>query len=793
MKHLLIFCAAFLLSTQSFAQSIWNMNLVGSYEYSGAEGNDIWAYVDSNGTEYALVGLTTGFSVVNLSNPAVPVEEFQIPGANSIWRDIKVWENYAYVVADQGQDGLLIVDLNDMSGNTYAFSLVDDNGNSMFTHAHNIYIDEFGKAYIFGGDVGTIGGALILDVTATDLSNNVLPTNLGVFDDFYLHDGMARGDTLWGAAINNGNLWAIDVSNPANPVVFNNGAAFHATPNNFTHNCWVSDDGKTVYTTDEKPDAYIAAYDVSDLNNIVELDRIQSSPGQDVIPHNVHVMGDFLVSSYYRDGIVIHDATYPNNLIEVAHYDTHPQNSGNGFDGSWGAYPWLPSGLILSMDINSSSTGLGKLFVLGSTHQQACYLEGNVADAQSGAAIASASLELLGTNVTANSNIIGDYTTGIATPMIYGVRCSAPGYQDDTLQVTLSSGVLSVLDFSLNCDGVILDGTVRDTLGNSIPGASLMFINTDSSIVFNQTADANGSYLMECLPAGNYEVMVASWGHETKCQTALLSTNTTIDFALAPMYMDDFTFDLGWTVNSTATAGIWERGEPNGTSYQSSPVQTEEDVQSDCYTQCYITGNVSGGSAGTDDVDDGNTILTSPLFDLSNYATADISYYRWFENTGGSGGATNDSLIIALSNGTATETLEIVTSANADLAQWVYQQHTIHIPLTATMSLEVYTADAAAGHLVEAAFDAFSVSGTIEEGPQSVREIAQLSVYPNPIQDHLYVKSPYQGEVELFNLLGEKVASFYKNDIDSRFPVSNLSSGVYILQLGSKKTKIIKE
>ncbi len=31
------------------------------------------------------------------------------------------------------------------------------------------------------------------------------------------------------------------------------------------------------------------------------------------------------------------------------------QDRGNGFDGCWGTYPYLPSGNIISSDINSDS------------------------------------------------------------------------------------------------------------------------------------------------------------------------------------------------------------------------------------------------------------------------------------------------------------------------------------------------------------------------------------------------------------------------------------------------------
>ena len=59
------------------AQSSLNMGVVGSYNYTNNECSDIWGYVDPTGTEYAqLVGLLDGFSVVDLSNPSNPSQNF---------------------------------------------------------------------------------------------------------------------------------------------------------------------------------------------------------------------------------------------------------------------------------------------------------------------------------------------------------------------------------------------------------------------------------------------------------------------------------------------------------------------------------------------------------------------------------------------------------------------------------------------------------------------------------------------------------------------------------------------
>ena len=100
-------------------------------------------------------------------------------------------------------------------------------------------------------------------------------------------------------------------------------------------------------------------------NNIQEVDRIQSNPGSLSIPHNTHFDNNFLITSWYRDGTTVHDVTYPNNMIQVAYYDSY-SGSGDGFDGCWGTYPFLPSGLIISSDIKSPSLFLKLLSVIDS-------------------------------------------------------------------------------------------------------------------------------------------------------------------------------------------------------------------------------------------------------------------------------------------------------------------------------------------------------------------------------------------------------------------------------------------
>lgn len=464
----------------SISQSNYNLTLVGEFDWNGlsydSEGSDIWGWRNtSTGVEYALVGLNTGFSVVELSNPQNPTEVFFIPGANTTWRDIKTWENYAYVT-NEGGDGLLIVDLNDLTGQTYV------NFTNYFNTAHNIYMDENGVAYIFGTDVGN-GGVIFLDVTTNPMS----PTYLGTWDDYYIHDGMARGDTLWAGCIYQGEFYAVDVSNKTNPQVLGH----HPTPNQFTHNIWVSDDGDFVFTTDEQADSYIGAYDITDMNNIQEVDRIQSNPESNSIPHNTHVDGNFLVTSWYRDGTIVHDATFPNNLVEVANYDSYA-GSGNGFDGCWGTFPYLPSGLIISSDINSANNGNGRLLLLERGFSQACYLQGNVTDLNN-QTISGVDVVILNTVIPnlSNTDILGNYTTGNADSGIFDVVFSKFGYISDTLQATMVNGQITYLDAVLNVD-------------NSLPILGCQDSNASNFNPIANTSSLFGGELNNTFSSGDY-------------------------------------------------------------------------------------------------------------------------------------------------------------------------------------------------------------------------------------------------------------------------------------------------
>lgn len=790
MKNLLALIVLFF-SIHAFSQSNYGLNLLGSLSYQQSL-NDIWGWTSPQGTEYALVGTTTGFSIVNISNPAAPFERAFIPGPTSVWRDIKTWGNFAYVTHDSytsgNSQGLLIVDLSNLDSSpivTYnTFFYTHTNGQTL-DRAHNLWIDENGVCYLFGANIG-VGGALMFNLQP----NPGAPAYMGIYNIDYLHDGMARGDTLYGAAVYAGNLQIIHVANKANPVVL----GLKQTPSNFTHNAWVSDNSDFVFTTDEVSAAYLGSYNVTNPSNIQEVDRVQSSPGSGVIPHNVHVDGDYLVTSYYRDGLTVHDISRPHNVIQIGAFDTSPSLSGSGFNGSWGAYPYFSSNIIAVSDIENG------LFLFMPDYAKGCYLEGQVTDAGNSAPLSGVTVKILGTTNEDLSTLVGNYATGTRNGGSYVVEYSKPGYITQTVNVTLTNGVLVTQNMQLSqLYNFPSSGTITAVNGTAISNAHLELSNATAD--YSITTNGSGQFNIAATYPGTYDYTVGAWGYQTDCgQITIDSSNATLTFQLVAGYEDDFSFDYGWTVIGDATAGIWTRGEPIGTNNQGNLINPEDDVTGDCGEECFVTGN-AGGNAGADDVDNGYTILRSPIFDLSQAVNPILSYYTWFINAGGSSTA-NDSLVVEIDNGTNRVVLQVRT-ASSSVSQWIPSNYTLsqHITLTATMRLIVTVGDHPnAGHLVEGGFDHFFISDPTIGLEETVLE--SVLIYPNPLKDKLTVMLPVSKAYTYIYITDLSGRMVYRSDIQagqSEMVIqTNFDAGAYVLVIentkGSRETvKLIKQ
>ncbi len=743
--------AAVLIGTSAIAQL--NMTLLGNLDYQALHNSDLsnlWGYTDEQGNEYAIVGVNGdgglnpgGVSVVNVTDPANPVEVFFTPGPQSTWREVKTWGDYAYITTE-AEHGLTIIDLSPLPASTVLPTVlyVDPTWDT----SHSLFIDENGRLYIHGANRGN-GGVIMYDLTIDPMD----PVEVGDFDPWYCHDSFARGDTLYAAHIYDGFFSIVDVSDPANPVILGT----QSTPSTFTHNTWLDDSGDHLFTTDEVDGAFVGSYDVSDPTDIQWIDQLQSVPGTNTIPHNTYWLNDFLVTSYYTYGVAVYDVTHPDNMIETGNYDTSPF-SGGGFAGAWGVYCFLPSGNLLVSDIETG------LWIIAPDYVHACWLEGTVTDAVTTSPISGATVTLLGPDMVDQTAVDGQYATGYHAAGTYDVSFVAPGYISQTVTgVVLDNGVVTVLDVQLQpLTSFAWSGQVVDALsGNGVPGAQVQL--TSGTYTWNTACDVNGNFSLPAIFEDTYDILAGQWGWRTNCSTSALIQDGTppLVIELDPGYYDDFILDFNWTVQSAASTGHWERAEPVGTTNGPDESNPDVDAADDCGDQAYITGN-GGGGAGNDDVDDGATTLTSPSFDLSTMIDPYLHYRWWFYNASGFDDP-NDTLRLLIDNGVQEVEIDAFIEATAAMSQWNTDSARVLdlVSLSSDMHFIVSIADADGGNLVEGGLDVFEV---IEHGGIGVDERPlrdALQIRPNPNDGSFTLQWDDAGErtIEVFDATGRVV------------------------------------
>ena len=364
---------------------------VSDFPTNSAGANDIWGHVDLNTMkEYALIGLRRGVALVDLSDPVNPVIINAIQGQSTTWRDIKVlqyfntdshkWEAYAYATADSASEGLTIMNLsNPDDGLVLAKRDITD------AEAHNLYISnvDYGlnirnsaavpQVHILGAS--NFGGAM-RSYSLSDPANpsaSFVPS--GATRNDYAHDASSLlvnderaerdcvNTTSAGCTVmldfNERSLRLWDHSNLKSVVELSSVSYPNAE---YTHSGWWSEDRQYVILHDELDErnrglnTTVHIFDISDLNEPT-LVSTWLGPTR-AIDHNGFVRGNKYYMSNYERGITILDLSDPLAPAELGYFDTFPSSTSSGFNGVWGVYPYLPSGIIIASDIQ------GGLYIL---------------------------------------------------------------------------------------------------------------------------------------------------------------------------------------------------------------------------------------------------------------------------------------------------------------------------------------------------------------------------------------------------------------------------------------------
>ncbi|TJY38079.1 choice-of-anchor B family protein [Pontimicrobium aquaticum] len=329
----------------------------------GIEGNDSWGWTDSvSGKEYALVCTSSGVSFVDISNPMDPILIGTLPTAttNSSWRDVKVYNDYAFVVSEAPNHGMQVFDLSRLGDvTTPPETFTEDAYYNQFGNAHNIVINEVsGYAYAVGTNTYNGGPHFV------NIQDPLNPIAAGGYsNDSYSHDAQVvtynGPDTDYvGREIligsNEDEVVIVDVTDKNNPTNISNVSYSNI---GFTHQGWFTEDQKYFILGDELDEinyntrTRTIVFDFSDLDN--PSFHMQHLGSTTAIDHNVYVKGNVLYQANYTSGVRIIDISNieTNTMTEIGFFDTYPENNNTSFHGAWNVYPFFASGNLIISDI----------------------------------------------------------------------------------------------------------------------------------------------------------------------------------------------------------------------------------------------------------------------------------------------------------------------------------------------------------------------------------------------------------------------------------------------------------
>jgi len=371
MKKLLLLTLSIIstyLSAQTYSSQ--NINLLGMIHpnsgtvgigtddrrYAGCWG---WKQPVTN-KEYAIVGSSSGTYFIDITNPTSPTVSAFVSGKpNCTWREIKTYQNYCYVVSDDGSPNTFqIIDMAQLPSTV----TVVHNGVTYFERGHTIFID--GDNMYIGSTTYSAGNSpAYSSMNVYSLLTPTAPLFLRSLATDYpsiatVHDMYVNNDTVFASCGNQG-LYMYRYN--ASTVSFSLLGSYTGYPGaGYNHSSWMTADKKHLVFCDEVPTQL--SIKLVNIQNFANVQPVQTmKPHANTTAHNPYVVGNnFAFVACYQDGLNIYNIATPANPFLAGFFDTHPQGGfnvnnyfGADYRGNWGAYPYLPSGVVIAVDMQN--------------------------------------------------------------------------------------------------------------------------------------------------------------------------------------------------------------------------------------------------------------------------------------------------------------------------------------------------------------------------------------------------------------------------------------------------------
>jgi len=492
------------------------------------------------------------------------------------------------------------------------------------------------------------------------LANPAAPALVATWNPKYTHDGVvynyttgpyAGKEIFFACGGTNGGQTntGVDILDVTNKSAITSIGSVSYPQAKYCHGIAISDDLQTGWINDEM-DEQNGQYSRGITVNLSDLAHPSVAgfytTGERSVDHNNYARGDRLYCSNYTSGLRVFDVSDPTRPLQVAWFDTYPDDDAAPaatYNGLWSVYPYFRSGTVIGSDINSG------LFVWR--------IEGSPATVRTTVADGGW-LRPEGQSVEVRLQALRPDLSVSGVPQVTG-RVSGTAFRSDLEPVANDAWVAHMPSGAC---GAPVKWSIEMPL-------------------------SDGTMVREPF-AGQFDAWIGLGEHA--------------------VIADDGESAAGWTVGAagdTATGGVWVNAAPVGTAAQASADHSEGGTR--CWITG--NGAVGSTNANAADVDGGRTTLTSPDWSLLGIGEPMLSYWRWYTNSTGGifSGAYVDTLEVSVSSDGGSTWLPLESVGDAGIG-WSRVRFRLRDVLPAgadRVRVRFVASDAGTDSTVEAAID----------------------------------------------------------------------------------------